>query len=91
MEHTLLDQHTDTLTRWEYRWKDFMQRVMAVNQFCYDYTDRLDERFSDSDRDRIREALLNEWQLWQQRICALSTAEVAAKRRKAHRSKLGME
>lgn len=91
MERTQLNQHTDTLTRWEYRWKDFMQRVMAVNRFCYDYTDRLDERFSDNDRDRIREALLNEWQLWQQHVCALSTAEVAAKRRKAHRSKSDME
>lgn len=91
MERTQLAQHTDTLTRWEYRWTDFMQRVMAVNQFCYDYTDRLDERFSDNDRDRIRETMLNEWQSWQQHICALSTAEVAAKRRKAHRVKSGME
>ena len=91
MERTQLEQHTDTLTSWEYRWHDFMQRIMTVNQFCYDYTDRLDERFTDNDRDRIREALLNEWQLWQQRICTLSTAKVAAKRRKAHRSKSGME
>ncbi len=91
MERTQLAQHTDTLTSWEYRWTDFMQRIMAVNQFCYDYADRLDDRFSDNDRDRIREAMLNEWQLWQQRICALSTAEVAAERRKAHRSKSGME
>ena len=91
MERTQLEQHTDTLTNWEYRWDDFMQRVMAVNQFCYDYTDRLDERFTDNDRDRIREAMLDEWQLWQQRICALSTADVAAERRKAHRSELGME
>jgi len=68
-----------------------MQRVMAVNQFCYDYIDRLDERFSDNDRDRIREAMLNEWQLWQQHICALSTAEVAAGRRKAQLAKSGME
>ncbi len=91
MERTQLNQHTDTLTCWEYRWKDFMQRMMAVNQFCYDYTDRLDDRFTDNDRDRIREAMLNEWQLWQQRICALSTAEVAAKRRKVQRAKSGME
>lgn len=91
MKRTQLEQHTDTLTNWEYRWDDFMQRVMAVNQFCYDYTDRLDERFSDNDRDHIREAMLNEWQLWQQRICALSTAEVAFGRRKAHRAKSGVE
>ena len=91
MERTQLNQHTDTLTYWEYRWKDFMQRMMAVNQFCYDYIDRLDDRFTDNDRDRIREAMLNEWQLWQQRICALSTAEVAAKRRKVQRAKSGME
>jgi serine/threonine protein kinase len=91
MERTQLNQHTDTLTCWEYRWKDFMQRMMAVNQFCYDYTDRLDDRFTDNDRDRIREAMLNEWQLWQQHICVLSTAEVAAKRRKVQRAKSGME
>lgn len=91
MERTQLNAHTDTLTRWEYRWKDFMQRVMAVNQFCYDYTERLDNNFTQEDCDRIRETMLNEWQSWQQRVCTLSTADVATKRRQYHREKSGME
>lgn len=91
MERTQLTEHTDTLTRWEYRWNDFMQRVMVVNQFCYDYTERLDNNFTQEDRDRIRETMLNEWQSWQQHVCALSTAKVATKRRKVHREKSGME
>lgn len=91
MERTQLNAHTDTLTRWEYRWKDFMQRVMAVNQFCYDYTEHLDNNFTQEDCDRIRETMLNEWQSWQQRVCTLSTADVATKRRQYHREKSGME
>ena len=88
MERTQLTQHTDTLTQWEYRWPDLTQRVMAVNQFCYDYTDRLDQRFTSDDCDRIREAMLTEWQQWQQRIYALSTAKIAAKRREKRRLKM---
>ena len=91
MERTQLKQHTDTLSNWEYRWPDFMQRVMTVNQFCYDYTDRLDQRFTSIDRDQILETMLSEWQQWQQDILALSTAKVAEKRRKRHKSMLGME
>jgi hypothetical protein len=67
---------------WKYRWPDLTQRVMAVNQFCYDYTDRLSEEyFSLSERDRILEAMLSEWQRWQQQVNALSTAKVADERR----------
>ena len=95
MERTQLTQHTDTLTQWEYRWHDLTQRVMAVNQFCYDYTDRLEsgianprQRFTTDDCDRIREAMLTEWQQWQQRIYALSTAKIAAKRREKRRLKM---
>ena len=90
MERTNLTEHTDTLTRWEYRWPDLTQRVMVVNQFCYDYVDRLDQTFTTEDRDRIRETLLLEWQQWQQHIYALSTAEIAKKRRANQRqSQLG--
>ncbi len=85
MENTQLTQHTDTLTQWEYRWPDLTQRVMIVNQFCYDYVDRLDQRFTSEDRDRIRETLLNEWQEWQKHIYALSTAKIAKERRANHR------
>lgn len=91
MEQTQLKQHVDTLKQWEDRWPDLTQRVMAVNQYCYDYTDRLDERFTSNDRDKIRETMLTEWQQWQQSIMAISTAEVAAERRERHKSQLGMQ
>lgn len=87
----MLKQHVDTLKQWEDRWPDLTQRVMAVNQYCYDYTDRLDERFTSSDRDQIRESMLTEWQQWQQSIMAISTAEVAAERRQKRKSQLGMQ
>lgn len=91
MVQTQLKQHVDTLKQWEDRWPDLTQRVMAVNQYCYDYTDRLDERFTSNDRDKIRETMLTEWQQWQQSIMAISTAEVAAERRERHKSQLGMQ
>ena len=91
MERTQLKQHIDTLSQWEYRWPDLTQRVMAVNQYCYDYTDRLDERFTSSDRDQIREAMLTEWQQWQQKIMTLSTAEIATSRRQKRKSQFGMQ
>lgn len=88
MERSRLDEHTDTLTSWEYRWPDLTQRVMAVNQFCYDYADRLDERLTTDERDRIRDAMLAEWQQWQQHIYTLSTATVATKRREMRRKQI---
>ena len=91
MDRTQLAQHIDTLSQWEYRWPDLTQRVMAVNQYCYDYTDRLDERFTSSDRDQIREAMLTEWQQWQQKIMTLSTAEIATSRRQKRKSQFGMQ
>lgn len=91
MERTQLTQHTDTLTQWEYRWPDLTQRVMTVNQFCYDYTAQLDSRFTSGDRDQICEAMLSEWQQWQQRIYALSTAEIAKQRRQRRKSQFEME
>ena len=91
MDRTQLSQHIDTLSQWEYRWPDLTQRVMAVNQYCYDYTDRLDERFTSSDRDHIREAMLTEWQQWQQKIMTLSTAEIATSRRQKRKSQFGMQ
>lgn len=90
MDRTQLSQHIDTLSQWKYRWPDLTQRVMAVNQYCYDYTDRLDERFTSSDRDQIRESMLTEWQQWQQKILTLSTEEIAPPRRQKRKSQLGM-
>lgn len=80
MDRTQLIAHTDTLTLWKYRWPDLTERVMAVNQFCYDYTERLDERFSQADRDRILEAMLSEWRKWQQKVHTLSSAKIADER-----------
>lgn len=91
MDRTQLSQHIDTLSQWKYRWPDLTQRVMAVNQYCYDYTDRLDERFTSSDRDQIRESMLTEWQQWQQKILTLSTEEIAPPRRQKRKSQLGMQ
>lgn len=91
MDRTQLAQHIDTLSQWEYRWPDLTQRVMAVNQYCYDYTDRLDERFTSNDRDQIRESMLTEWQQWQQKIMTLSTAEIATSRRQKRKSQFGMQ
>lgn len=90
MDRTQLSQHIDTLSQWKYRWPDLTQRVMAVNQYCYDYTDRLDERFTSSDRDQIRESMLTEWQQWQQKILTLSTEEITPPRRQKRKSQLGM-
>ena len=91
MDRTQLSQHIDTLSQWKYRWPDLTQRVMAVNQYCYDYTDRLDERFTSSDRDKIRESMLTEWQQWQQKIMTLATVEGATSRHQKRKSQLGMQ
>ena len=67
-----IDRHTDTLTQWKYRLPDLSERVMAVNQFCYDYVEhRLPESLDEGQRERIRQAMLNEWQKWQKGVYAL--------------------
>lgn len=54
----------DTLRHWEWRRADLNQRIQQMNRFVYDYVDALDSRFSSSDRDKVREALLEHWQEW---------------------------
>lgn len=54
----------DTLHRWAWHRKDLNERIQQMNNFVYDYVDRLDSRFSASDRDRVREALLDHWAVW---------------------------
>ena len=54
----------DTLRRWSWHRADLNQRIQQMNRFVYDYVDGLDSRFSSSDRDKVREALLEHWQKW---------------------------
>lgn len=64
-----IDRHTDTLTQWKYRLPDLSERVMAVNQFCYDYVEhQLPETLDEGQRERIRQAMLSEWQKWQKKV-----------------------
>lgn len=64
-----LDRHLDTLSRWSYRWPDLSQRIMKVNRFIYDYTDKLPASFSMQERDQIMESMLNVWQVWNRKVC----------------------
>ena len=67
-----IDRHTDTLTQWKYRLPDLSERVMAVNQFCYDYVEhQLPETLDEGQRERIRQAMLSEWQKWQKKVYSL--------------------
>ena len=68
MKASSLDQHLDTLSRWDYRWPDLSRRVITVNRFIYDYIDKLPATFSTQERDQIRETMLNEWQTWNRKI-----------------------
>ena len=68
MEGTHLQAHLDTLSRWEYRWKDFSKRVVEVSRYAYQYTEDLPAEFTPQERDQIRESMLNEWQSWSNRI-----------------------
>ena len=68
MRHSGVEQHTDTLTRFEYRWKDLSLRIAAVGQFAHKYVDGLEDQCDRGCRDRIRESMLNEWQSWSNEI-----------------------
>lgn len=64
-----VNRHTDTLTEWKYRLPDLSERVMEVNQFCYDYVERqLPATLDEGQRERIRQAMLTEWQKWQKKV-----------------------
>ncbi|MBR5654641.1 MAG: protein kinase [Prevotella sp.] len=54
----------DTLRHWQWHSADLSQRIQDMNRFVYNYVDALDARFSASDRDKVREALLEHWQQW---------------------------
>ena len=64
-----VNRHTDTMTQWKYRLPDLSERVMEVNQFCYDYVEqRLPASLDEGQRERIRQAMLSEWQKWQKKV-----------------------
>ena len=63
-----INQHLDTLSDWHYRWPDLSQRVAAVGQFVYGYTDNLQKQCDRVMADRIRETMLKEWQQWSKQV-----------------------
>ena len=68
MKRTQIDRHLDTLTQWTRRWPDISERILRVNRFIYDYCERLDDSFSSDEKRQILEAMLDEWQKWNQHI-----------------------
>ena len=59
----------DTLRRWSWRSADLGQRIQLMNRFVYDFTDQLpSDSYSPSDRDKVREALLEHWQQWSSQV-----------------------
>ena len=68
MKHTQIDRHLDTLTQWAWHWPDMSERILRVNRFIYGYCERLDDSFSSDEKRQIQEAMLDEWQKWNQRI-----------------------
>lgn len=59
----------DTLRRWSWRSADLGQRIQLMNRVVYDFTDQLPaDSYSPSDRDKVREALLEHWQQWNSQV-----------------------
>lgn len=58
----------DTLRRWQWHRADLNERIQEMNSFVYNYVKTLDARFSDSDRDKVREVLLEHWQKWNNEV-----------------------
>jgi serine/threonine protein kinase len=68
MNATQLEEHIDTLSRWDYRWPDLNTRLMDVCKFIYAYTDALPSSYSQYDRDQIAEAMLSRYGQWNDQI-----------------------
>ena len=71
MEKSQVNQHLDTLSNWNYHWPDLNERILNVNRFIYDYTDRLDDNLSEQEVADIRKYLLDEWQRWSEKVSQL--------------------
>ena len=68
MNATQLEEHIDTLSRWDYRWPDLNTRLVDVCKFIYAYTDALPSSYSQYDRDQIAEAMLSRYGQWNDQI-----------------------
>jgi hypothetical protein len=74
IERSGIDAHIDTLTNWNYRWPDLNERLLDVNQFVYDYVEKLVPQFEFYDRLQIQEAMLGKYQEWYERVINHSVA-----------------
>ena len=63
-----ITRELDTLRHWQWHRADLSERIQEMNRFVYNYVKTLDSRFSDSDRDKVREALLEHWQQWNNEV-----------------------
>lgn len=63
-----ITRELDTLRHWQWHRADLSERIQEMNRFVYNYVKALDSRFSDSDRDKVREALLEHWQQWNNEV-----------------------
>lgn len=68
MERSQVAEHIDTLSRWDDHWPDLNQRMVDVCQFIYRYTDSLPGEFNQYERDQVREAMLDDYRQWNERI-----------------------
>ena len=62
-----VDIHLDTLSRWAYHWPDLQERMFAVNEAVYTYTEKLEATYSDKEIAQIRDELLAYWKAWHDR------------------------
>ena len=74
IERSGIDAHIDTLTNWNYRWPDLNERLLDVNQFVYDYVEKLVPQFEFYDRLQIQEAMLGKYQEWYEHVINHSVA-----------------
>lgn len=65
---TELSPHTDTLTAWRYLDPQINEKILAVNDFAYDYAAQELADFTDSEREEVLIAMLDHWQKWNDTI-----------------------
>ncbi len=63
-----IDRHLDTLSRWLYHSPQLQEQIVDVNTAVYEYVESLRLSFSDADINQIRDALLDYWKSWSDRI-----------------------
>lgn len=65
---TGLTLHTDTLTAWCYLDPKINEKILAVNDFAYDYVEEQLTDFNDKEREEVLIAMLDRWQAWHDTI-----------------------